>query len=100
LPRQIPSASLPDALPISVPYGDDTPPATTSAWLAPFGPLAGRSGAPLLFTYSLIIAIVCGTMGLPHILVRFYTNPDARAARRTADRKSTRRNSSHLGMSY
>jgi Na+(H+)/acetate symporter ActP len=67
-----------------VPYGDDTPLATTSAWLAPFGPLAGRSGAPLLFTYSLIIAIVCGTMGLPHILVRFYTNPDARAARRTA----------------
>ena len=49
-----------------------------------FGPLAGGSGQPLLFTYSLIVAILCGTMGLPHILVRFYTNPDARAARRTA----------------
>jgi Na+(H+)/acetate symporter ActP len=38
----------------------------------------------LLFTYSLIVGILCGTMGLPHILVRFYTNRDARAARRTA----------------
>jgi cation/acetate symporter len=67
-----------------VPFGSDTPPSSGSAWLHPFGPLAGGSGHPLLFTYSLIIGIVFGTMGLPHILVRFYTNPDARAARRTA----------------
>jgi Na+(H+)/acetate symporter ActP len=67
-----------------VPFGSDTPPSTGGAWLHPFGPLAGGSGHPLLFTYSLIIGIVFGTMGLPHILVRFYTNPDARAARRTA----------------
>ena len=38
----------------------------------------------LLATYSLIIATFLGTMGLPHVLVRFYTNPDGRAARRTA----------------
>src|SRR5258708_5629493 len=31
----------------------------------------------LLYTYSLIIALVCGTAGLPHILVRFYTDPHA-----------------------
>jgi Na+(H+)/acetate symporter ActP len=37
----------------------------------------------LLWTYSLIIALVCGTAGLPHILVRFYTNPDGVAAKRT-----------------
>ncbi len=37
----------------------------------------------LLYTYSLIIALVCGTAGLPHILVRFYTNPDGVAAKRT-----------------
>ena len=37
----------------------------------------------LLYTYSLIIALVCGTAGLPHILVRFYTNPDCVAAKRT-----------------
>jgi Na+(H+)/acetate symporter ActP len=30
-----------------------------------------------------LIAGALGTMGLPHVLVRFYTNPDGRAARRT-----------------
>jgi cation/acetate symporter len=65
------------------------------AWLAPFGPLTTKAAtvakldAPqakpyaLLYTYSLIIALVCGTAGLPHILVRFYTNPDGVAAKRT-----------------
>jgi Na+(H+)/acetate symporter ActP len=31
-----------------------------------------------------MFALFLGTMGLPHVLVRFYTNPDGRAARRTA----------------
>lgn len=65
-------------------------------WIAPFGPLStkaaraagleGEAARPyaLLYTYSLIIALVCGTAGLPHILVRFYTNPDGVAAKRTA----------------
>ncbi|MBC8010948.1 MAG: cation acetate symporter, partial [Burkholderiales bacterium] len=65
------------------------------AWIAPFGTLttkaakaAGLSAEDskpysLLYTYSLIIALVCGTAGLPHILVRFYTNPDGVAAKRT-----------------
>lgn len=66
------------------PMDPQTPVNPSSTWLRPFGPLTGGSGQPLLFTYSLIIAILCGTMGLPHVLVRFYTNPDARAARRTA----------------
>jgi cation/acetate symporter len=64
-------------------------------WIAPFGPLTTKAAAKagiagpaqkpysLLYTYSLIIAIVCGTAGLPHILVRFYTNPDGEAAKRT-----------------
>jgi len=64
-------------------------------WISPFGPLttkaakaAGLSAEEarpysLLYTYSLIIALVCGTAGLPHILVRFYTNPDGVAAKRT-----------------
>ena len=30
-----------------------------------------------------MIATFLGTMGLPHVVVRFYTNPDGRAARRT-----------------
>ncbi len=66
-----------------------------SAWIAPFGPLttkaakaAGLSNEQakpysLLYTYSLIMALVCGTAGLPHILVRFYTNPNGVAAKRT-----------------
>src|SRR5207249_558905 len=45
--------------------------------------LAGVRRYALLYTYSLIIALVCGTAGLPHILVRFYTNPDGAAAKRT-----------------
>ncbi|RYG21095.1 cation acetate symporter [bacterium] len=52
-------------------------------WANPFGPFSSKWGYPLLYTYSLIIALVCGTAGLPHILVRFYTNPDGRAAKRT-----------------
>jgi cation/acetate symporter len=76
-----------------------------TAWIAPFGPLttkavtAAAAALPveeragflaeyqkpysLVYTYSLIIALVCGTAGLPHILVRFYTNPDGVAAKRT-----------------
>ncbi|MDX2185893.1 MAG: cation acetate symporter [Opitutaceae bacterium] len=64
-------------------------------WIAPFGPLTTKAAKAagmtaeesrpysLLYTYSLIIALVCGTAGLPHILVRFYTNPDGIAAKKT-----------------
>src|SRR5476649_2128583 len=77
-----------------------------AAWIAPFGPLTTKAVSAaaaiikdenerntflaehkkpysLLYTYSLIIALVCGTAGLPHILVRFYTNPDGVAAKKT-----------------
>jgi cation/acetate symporter len=37
----------------------------------------------LFSTYSLMLATFLGTMGLPHVLVRFYTNPNGAAARRT-----------------
>jgi Na+(H+)/acetate symporter ActP len=56
-------------------------PVRDADWLSPLA--SGREGG-LLGTYSLIIALFLGTMGLPHVLVRFYTNPDGRAARRTA----------------
>ena len=52
-------------------------------WLNPYGPMSSKWGFPVLYTYSLIIALVCGTAGLPHILVRFYTNPDGRSAKKT-----------------
>jgi Na+(H+)/acetate symporter ActP len=57
--------------------------ADDASWLLPFpddDPPAGN----VLATYSLLLATFLGTMGLPHVLVRFYTNPDGRAARRTA----------------
>jgi len=41
---------------------------------------------PAAEIYSLMLATFLGTMGLPHILVRFYTNPDGSAARRTTVR--------------
>ena len=56
---------------------------TDPKWVNPFGPMTAKYGHPVLYTYSLIIALICGTAGLPHILVRFYTNPDGRAAKRT-----------------
>lgn len=56
-------------------------PATNAQWLVPF-PTHEPYG--LLGTYSLLLATFLGTMGLPHVLARFYVNPDGRAARRTA----------------
>ena len=65
----------------AVPVVTDADP-DAAAWSAP---LTGGSedGHSLLATYSLVLALLLGTMGLPHVLVRFYTNPDGRAARRT-----------------
>ncbi|WP_026550552.1 cation acetate symporter [Arthrobacter sp. Br18] len=39
--------------------------------------------ASLYSTISLVIALLFGTLGLPHVLVRFYTNPDGASARQT-----------------
>ncbi|MBP2321739.1 Na+(H+)/acetate symporter ActP [Kibdelosporangium banguiense] len=54
-------------------------PADNASWAKPSSGGAGD----LFTTYSLIFATFLGTMGLPHVLVRFYTNPDGKAARRT-----------------
>jgi Na+(H+)/acetate symporter ActP len=69
---------FPSGAPVPVVVGA---PVSDASWLTPFP--EGREHG-LLATYSLIIALFLGTMGLPHVLVRFYTNPDGRAARRTA----------------
>jgi Na+(H+)/acetate symporter ActP len=67
------------------PRGALVPKATTftadfgRTWLLPLQ----HTGRGLFATYSLILATFLGTMGLPHVLVRFYTNPDGGAARRT-----------------
>ena len=45
---------------------------------------ARSDGHALLGTWSVLVATALGTMGLPHVLVRFHTSPDGRSARRTA----------------
>ncbi len=49
--------------------------ASGAQWIRPFNQW------DLLGSISLLVALVCGTAGLPHILARFYTNPNASKAR-------------------
>ena len=70
--------TFPAHAPVPVVAGN---PATDDSWLLPY---RMRGPTDLLSVYSLLLATFLGTMGLPHVLVRFYTNPDGRTARRTA----------------
>ncbi|WP_395725391.1 cation acetate symporter [Nakamurella sp.] len=56
----------------------------TGAWAAAGTGLGGGSSAAEI--YSLMLATFLGTMGLPHVLVRFYTNVDGGSARATTVR--------------
>jgi Na+(H+)/acetate symporter ActP len=64
----------------TVPVVSRLPATADTAWLTPLG-----SGIPhpLYASLSLILGVCLGTMGLPHVLVRFYTNTDGRDSRRT-----------------
>ena len=66
----------------AVPHVEALEPASGRSWASPLSG-AGGTPHPLYATYALVLATFLGTMGLPHVLVRFYTNPDGRAARRT-----------------
>ncbi|MGW6224369.1 solute symporter family protein [Streptomyces olivaceus] len=55
-----------------------------AAFLEP-GLQYGASGTTKLDFISLGIALVLGTAGLPHILIRFYTVPNAKAARKSVN---------------
>ncbi|MEU4710731.1 cation acetate symporter [Nocardia salmonicida] len=57
-------------------------PADGASWVAAGGGFGGEH--PQYQVFSLIVATFLGTMGLPHVLVRFYTNRDGPSARRTA----------------
>ncbi|GAC56978.1 putative SSS family transporter [Gordonia hirsuta DSM 44140 = NBRC 16056] len=57
-------------------------PQTGAAWSRSGGGLGG--GHPLYQVLSLMIATFLGALGLPHVLVRFYTNRTGADARRTA----------------
>ncbi|MEZ5096316.1 MAG: cation acetate symporter [Nocardioides sp.] len=56
--------------------------ATDSSFLQP-GIKYGATGTTKLDFISLSLALVLGTAGLPHILIRFYTVPTAQAARKS-----------------
>lgn len=53
--------------------------ADNASWLRP-----AEHPSDMWWTYSVIAATFFGVMGLPHVLMRFYTNPDGKAARRSA----------------
>ncbi len=58
--------------------GNNTPPVADAALNPTSLPTAGAYQ-----NISLMVALLFGTLGLPHVLVRFYTNPDGSSARRT-----------------
>ncbi|MCX2930707.1 cation acetate symporter [Mycobacterium sp. CVI_P3] len=79
--------TLPQGTTLTLAAGAHTPvvvgaPADGAAWIRNGGGLGGKH--PLYQVFSIMVATFLGAMGLPHVLVRFYTNPDGRAARRTA----------------
>ena len=65
-----------------VPHVESVQASDGATWSQPLAGAGGRDH-PTYRLYSLLLALFFGTMGLPHVLVRFYTNPDGRAARRT-----------------
>jgi cation/acetate symporter len=67
-------------------HGQPAPHVLTSPGHEWSHPLSGFGGVehPVYATYSVMLALCFGTMGLPHVLVRFYTNPDGAATRRTS----------------
>ena len=67
----------------TAPHVEDNPIMSGAAWTSPLLQLGGRPDHALAATYGVLLATVLGAMGLPHILVRFYTNRDGQAARRT-----------------
>ncbi|WP_377640186.1 cation acetate symporter [Oryzobacter terrae] len=57
-------------------------PQVDPTWSIPLAP-NGPDDHPAYRTASTVLALCLGTMGLPHVLVRYYTNPDGTGARRT-----------------
>ena len=63
--------------------GHGGPTLAVSRWSEPLADYGGRV-YPFYSNLSLVVATFLGTMGLPHVLVRFYALPDGRIARRTS----------------
>jgi len=81
--------AVPEGTRVTFPEGARVPQVTGEArpggsgWERPLLNLRD-AGHPLLGTWALVVALALGTMGLPHVIMRFHTSPDGRAARRTA----------------
>ncbi len=65
------------------PHNTVIEPVSGEEWARPLGESSAGGGHPLYFSFALVLANMFGIMGLPHIVVRFYTNPTGREARRT-----------------
>ena len=67
----------------AAPHATFITPIDGEEWARPLGESAVGGGHPLYFSFAIVIANLFGIMGLPHVVVRFYTNPTGREARRT-----------------
>ncbi|TYC10887.1 sodium:solute symporter family transporter [Actinomadura syzygii] len=65
----------------AAPHAERLPVQDGATWSTPF---ARGEEHGLFRTYSALLGILLGTMGLPHTLMRFYTSTCGAAARRTA----------------
>ena len=81
--RTLPAGVLRLPAGATVPVAEGTDARVGADWARP---VTDAGNASPVFVYSLLLATVLGTMGLPHILVRFYTNRDGPAARGTTVR--------------
>ena len=65
----------------ATPHAERLPVQDGLTWATPFGHAEGQG---LFHTYSALLAVLLGTMGLPHVLMRFYASAGGADARRTA----------------
>ena len=65
------------------PHNTNIAPLSGDEWATPLGESGVGGGHPLYFSFAIFLANMFGIMGFPHIVVRFYTNPTGREARRT-----------------
>ncbi len=68
----------------AAPHAEAIKPLTGDAWAKPLGDKNLSGGHPFYFTYAIVLANMFGIISLPHIVVRFYTNPTGREARKTS----------------
>ncbi len=67
----------------AVPHVEGLPNLSGREWAQPPSPDQADTGATTYRSFAIFIANLLGIMGLPHIVIRFYTNPTGRSARRT-----------------